>query len=88
MKLRTLLDVLILVLMVEFASGQFNGSILSGFMEVAVRITGGTSSAPINVTVTPGLQSPTSANGKFDLKIYNQILTVNMYVHMYMILYT
>ena len=52
------------VLMVEFASGQFIGSESSGFIEVVVRITGGSSSAPITVTVTPSVQSPVSAMGR------------------------
>ena len=51
--------------MVEFASGQFTGSESSGFIEVIVRVTGGVSSSPITVTVTPSEQSPVSAMGKF-----------------------
>ena len=50
--------------MVEFASGQFTGSESSEMIEVVVRITGGTSSDPITVTVTPSVQSPVSAMGK------------------------
>ena len=50
--------------MVEFASAQFNGSESSGFIEVAVIITGGTSTTPITVTVTPTEQTPLSAMGK------------------------
>ena len=50
--------------MVEFTSGQFVGSESSGFIEVIVRITGGSSSTPITVTVTPSVQSPVSAMGK------------------------
>ena len=49
--------------MVEFASGQFNGSESLGFIEVIVRITGGSSITPITVTVTPSVQSPVSAMG-------------------------
>ena len=52
-----------LVLIVEFALGQFTGSESSGFIEVIVRTTGWTSSTPINVTVTPSVQSPVSAMG-------------------------
>ena len=52
------------MLVAEFASEQFNGSESSGFIEVIVRITGGSSSTPINVTVTPSVQSPVSASGK------------------------
>ena len=55
----------------EFTSGQFVGSESSGFIEVIVRITGGSSSTPITVTVTPSVQSPVSAMGKWWL------LTVN-----------
>jgi len=51
------------VLIVEFASGQFNGSESSRFIEVIVRLTGGTSKTPVTVTVTPSEQSPVSAMG-------------------------
>jgi len=51
------------VLIVEFASGQFNNSESSGFIEVTVRVAGGISSSPITVTVTPSEQSPVSAVG-------------------------
>ena len=51
------------MLVVEFASAQFNGSESSGFIEVVVRITGRTSSTAITVTVTPSVQSPVSAMG-------------------------
>ena len=53
-----------IVLVVEFTSGQFIGSESSGFMEVIVRITGGSSSTPITVTVTPSVQSLVSAMGR------------------------
>ena len=52
-----------LVLVVEFASSQFNGSESSEFIEVIVRIADGSSSTPITVTVTPSEQSPVSAMG-------------------------
>ena len=52
-----------IVLLVEFASGQFNGSESSGFIEVTVRVTGGVSSSPITVTVAASEQSPVSAMG-------------------------
>ena len=55
----------------EFTSGQFVGSESSGFIEVIVRITGGLFSTPITVKVTPSVQSPVSAIGKWWL------LTVN-----------
>ena len=54
----------------EFTSGKFNGSESSGFIEVVVRITGGTSSSPITVTVTPSVQSPVSAMGMYWLSLY------------------
>ena len=44
-------------------SDQFTGSESSGFIEVVVRLTGGTSITPINVTVTPSIQTPVSAMG-------------------------
>ena len=56
--------IVIVVLTVEFTSGQFIGSESSGFIEVIVRITGGSSSTPITVTITPSVQSPVSASGK------------------------
>ena len=56
-------DFWLLVLVVEFTSGQFTGSESSGFIEVVVRLTGGTSNTPITVTVTPSEQSPVSAMG-------------------------
>ena len=58
------------MLTVEFTSGQFSGSESSEFIEVVVRITGGTSSTPITVTVTPSVQSPVSAMGKWWLLMY------------------
>ena len=59
------------MLMVEFASGQFTGLESSGFIEVIVRVTGGVSSSPITVTVTPSEQSPVSAMGKLCI-CYNE----------------
>ena len=50
--------------MVEFASGQFTGSESSGFIEITVRVTEGSSSSPITVTVTASEQSPVSAMGE------------------------
>ena len=52
------------MLEVEFASGQFVGSESSEFIEVIVRITEGSSSTPITVTVTPSAQSLPSAMGR------------------------
>ena len=51
------------MLVVEFTSGQFTGSESSGFIEVAVRLVGGTSGIPIIITVTPSVQSAVSAMG-------------------------
>ena len=50
-------------MIVEFATGQFVGSESSGFIEVIVTATGGISSIPITVAVTPSIQSPVSARG-------------------------
>ena len=40
------------VLVVEFESEQYNGSELSGSVEVVVIISGGSSAIPININVT------------------------------------
>ena len=61
----SLFKLLIVALIVEFTSGQFTGSESSGSIEVVVRITGGSSSDPITVTVTPSVQSPVSAIGMY-----------------------
>ena len=66
------------VLIVEFASGQFTGSESSGFIEVVVRITSGTSNTPITVTVTPSVQSPVSAMGKLTCQ---QLSSTNYVIH-------
>ena len=55
------------MLVVEFTSGQFTGSESSGFIEVVVRITGGTPINPITVTVIPSVQSSVSAIGVYML---------------------
>jgi len=49
------------VLTVEFDSDKFTGSESSKFIEVVVRIQGGTSKTPITVIVTPTEQSPVSS---------------------------
>ena len=59
-------DILLLGLIVEFASAYFTGSETSRFVQVVVRITGGTSINPITVTVTPTEQSPISAMGMYN----------------------
>ena len=76
------LNLIIVVLTVEFASGQFTGSESSGFIEVVVRITGGSSSTPITVTVTPSVQSPVSAMGTL---AYQQLCSAITYVIKYRI---
>ena len=68
------------MLVVEFALGQFIGSESSGVIEVIVRITGGSSSTPITVTVTPSVQSPVSAMGR------QSLLTVTISTIVYVIL--
>ena len=60
----TLCWICLIVLTVGFTTAQFNGSESSGFIEVIVRITGGSSSTLITVTVTPSVQLPVSAMGK------------------------
>ena len=59
------------MLEVEFVSEQFTGSESSRFIEVVVRLTGGTSNIPITVTVTPSEQSPVSAMGNWWIWMYN-----------------
>ncbi|XP_065894203.1 uncharacterized protein [Dysidea avara] len=48
---------------IDFAEGQFTGSESSGIVEVVVVKVNGTSSAPLDVIVTPFEQSPVSATG-------------------------
>ena len=69
-----------LVLVVGFASGQFTGSELSEFIEVIVSVTGGTSSTPITVTVTPAIQSPVSAMGMCMLTIIIWTVYINYHI--------
>ena len=52
------------MVVINFAEGQFTGSESSGIVEVAVVKVLGTSSAPLDVIVTPFEQSPVSATGK------------------------
>ena len=52
------------MVLIEFASEQFNGSESSGIVEVVVVKVGGTSSTPLDVIVTPFEQSPVNATGK------------------------
>ena len=52
------------VLRVGFGSRRFVGSESSGHVEVVVIISGGSSSTPIEVVVTPSEQSPVSARGE------------------------
>ena len=60
----TLCWICLIVLTVGFTSAQFSGSESSQSIEVIVSITGGSSSTPITVTVTPSVQTPVSAMGK------------------------
>ena len=60
-----------LVVVIDFAEGQFTGSETSGIVEVVVVKVGGTSSAPLDVIVTPSEQSPVSATGKEYIGRYN-----------------
>ena len=48
---------------VQFSRGTYSGTEASGFVNVDVILTGGTSASPFNVTVTPSEQSPVSAEG-------------------------
>ena len=48
---------------VRFSHFQFIGSEATGFVEVDLELTGGTSSSPFNVTVIPLEQSSVSAEG-------------------------
>ena len=52
------------MVVINFAEGQFTGSESSGIVEVVVVKVEGTSSAPLDVIVTPSEQSPLSATGK------------------------
>ena len=65
-----------LVLVVQFTSGQFSGSESSEFIEVVVEVTGGTSSNPITVTATP---SPVSGMDVYYIKVYSRIHYVFLY---------
>ena len=48
---------------VRFTQNQFTGSEALGFVEVNLKLTGGSSTTPFNVMVTPSEQSPVSAQG-------------------------
>ena len=50
-----------IALLLEFASRKFVGSEISGFIEVTVRVIGGSPSSPVTVMVTP---FELSASGK------------------------
>ena len=52
-----------LVLSVIFTQSQFSGAEASGFVEVNLELTGGSSANTFNVTVIPSQQSPVSAQG-------------------------
>ena len=59
------------MVVIDFAEGQFTGSESSGIVEVVVVKVRGTSSAPLDVIVTPSEQSPLSATGKQYIGRYN-----------------
>ena len=59
------------MVVINFDEGQFTGSESSGIIEVVVVKVGGTSSAPLDVIVTPFEQSPVNANGKEYIGRYN-----------------
>ena len=50
---------LCIVLVVEFKSNQFSATESSGFAEIAVTISGGSSTTPISIMVTTSEQSAT-----------------------------
>ena len=52
-----------IALLIEFASGKFVGSEISGFIEVTVRMVGGSLNTSVTVIVTP---SELSASGKLN----------------------
>ena len=52
------------MVVIDFAEGEFTGSESSRIVEVVVAKVGGTSSAPLDVIVTPSEQSSVSATGK------------------------
>ena len=59
------------MVVINFAEGQFIGSESSGIIEVVVVKVGGTSSAPLDVIVTPFEHSPVNATGKEYIGRYN-----------------
>ena len=50
-------------IMVEFTQSSFSAMENALFLDVELQLTGGTSSTPFDVTVTPSEQSPISAEG-------------------------
>ena len=52
------------MVVIDFGEGQFTGTESSGIVEVVVAKVGGTSSTPLDVIVTPSVQSPLSATGE------------------------
>ena len=70
----TIIIAWLLVVVIEFTSRQFVGSESSGFIEVMVGITGGILTVPINITLTPSVQSPLSASGKWISDDYQHLV--------------
>ena len=56
--------------MVEFAQSSFSAEENTPSLDVILQLTGGTSSTPFSVTVTPSEQSPVSAEGNIVCTYY------------------
>ena len=56
--------------MVEFTQSSFSAEENTPSLDVVLQLTGGTSSSPFDVTVTPSEQSPVSAEGNIVCIIY------------------
>ena len=61
---------------VRFTETSYNGSELSGVVDVDIELVGGTSTIPFDVTVTPSQQSPPSATGD-DVEYDNVLIMFN-----------
>ena len=60
----------------EFTSATYSGSERDGIIVVDLELTGGTSTIPFDVTVTPSQQSPPSATGD-DVEHDNVLIMFN-----------
>jgi len=56
---------------VNFTKAQYSSLENAGFLEITLKLVGGTSSRPFDVTVTPLEQSPVSAEGN---SVYDNVL--------------